>query len=75
MGLATLPRLRDELAAAGFDPNMPAVLVEDGGTDHARVLRGSLTELADQAGAWAGGGPVLTLLGGTAATELGGAAG
>jgi siroheme synthase len=45
---------------------MPAVLVEDGGTDHARVLRGRLTELADQAGAWARGGPVLTLLGGTA---------
>jgi uroporphyrin-III C-methyltransferase/precorrin-2 dehydrogenase/sirohydrochlorin ferrochelatase len=67
MGLATLPRLRDELEAAGFDPAMPAVLVEDGGTDHARVLRGRLTELADQAGAWARGGPVLTLLGGTAA--------
>jgi uroporphyrin-III C-methyltransferase/precorrin-2 dehydrogenase/sirohydrochlorin ferrochelatase len=66
MGLATLPRLRDELAAAGFDPAMPAVLVEDGGTVHARVLRGRLTELADRAGAWARGGPVLTLLGGTA---------
>jgi uroporphyrin-III C-methyltransferase/precorrin-2 dehydrogenase/sirohydrochlorin ferrochelatase len=74
MGLATLPRLRDELAAAGFDPTMPAVLVEDGGTDHARVLRGRLSELADQAGAWATGGPVLTLLGGTAGTELGGRA-
>jgi uroporphyrin-III C-methyltransferase/precorrin-2 dehydrogenase/sirohydrochlorin ferrochelatase len=73
MGLATLPRLRDELAAAGFDPDMQAVLVEDGGTDHARVVRGRLTELADQAGAWARGGPVLTLLGGTAATELGAA--
>jgi uroporphyrin-III C-methyltransferase/precorrin-2 dehydrogenase/sirohydrochlorin ferrochelatase len=66
MGLATLPRLRDELEAAGFDPAMPAVLVEDGGTDHARVLRGPLAELADQAGTWASGGPVLTLLGGTA---------
>jgi uroporphyrin-III C-methyltransferase / precorrin-2 dehydrogenase / sirohydrochlorin ferrochelatase len=66
MGLATLPKLRDELEAAGFDTNMPAVLVEDGGTEHARVLRGRLTELADRAGAWARGGPVLTLLGGTA---------
>jgi uroporphyrin-III C-methyltransferase/precorrin-2 dehydrogenase/sirohydrochlorin ferrochelatase len=66
MGLATLPRLRDELEAAGFDPFMPAVLVEAGGTEKARVLRGRLTELADQAGAWASGGPVLTLLGGTA---------
>jgi uroporphyrin-III C-methyltransferase/precorrin-2 dehydrogenase/sirohydrochlorin ferrochelatase len=66
MGLATLPRLRDELAEAGFDTTMPAVLVEDGGTEHARVLRGPLAELAAQAGAWARGGPVLTLLGGTA---------
>jgi uroporphyrin-III C-methyltransferase/precorrin-2 dehydrogenase/sirohydrochlorin ferrochelatase len=66
MGLANLPRLRDELQAAGFDTAMHAVLVEDGGTDHARVLRGSLVELADQAGAWSRGGPVLTLLGGTA---------
>ncbi len=67
MGLATLPRLRDELEAAGFDPAMPAVLVENGGTDHARVLRGPLADLADQAATWAGDGPVLTLLGGTAA--------
>ena len=66
MGLATLPRLRDELEAAGFDPAMPAVLVENGGTDHARVLRGPLAGLANQAGTWAGDGPVLTLLGGTA---------
>jgi uroporphyrin-III C-methyltransferase/precorrin-2 dehydrogenase/sirohydrochlorin ferrochelatase len=66
MGLATLPRLRDELAQAGFDTAMPAVLVEDGGTARARVLRGKLNALADQAGAWASGGPVLTLLGGTA---------
>ena len=66
MGLATLPRLRDELEAAGFDPGMKAVLVEDGGTARARVLRGRLSELADQAGDWAAGGPVLTLLGGTA---------
>ena len=66
MGLANLPRLRDELAEAGFDTTMQAVLVEDGGTDHARVLRGRLVELADQAGDWSRGGPVLTLLGGTA---------
>jgi uroporphyrin-III C-methyltransferase/precorrin-2 dehydrogenase/sirohydrochlorin ferrochelatase len=66
MGLATLPRLRDELAAAGFDPGMKAVLVEDGGTARAPVFRGRLSELADQAGEWASGGPVLTLLGGTA---------
>jgi uroporphyrin-III C-methyltransferase/precorrin-2 dehydrogenase/sirohydrochlorin ferrochelatase len=69
MGLATIGRLRDELAAAGFDPNMPAVLVESGGTDHARVLRGPLAELADRAGVWAARGPVLILLGGSAAVQ------
>ncbi len=66
MGLATLPRLRDEVAEAGFPTDLPAVLVENGGTDQARVLRGTLAELADAAGVWAAGGPVLILLGGTA---------
>jgi uroporphyrin-III C-methyltransferase/precorrin-2 dehydrogenase/sirohydrochlorin ferrochelatase len=66
MGLATLPRLRDELAAAGFSTGMRAVLVENGGTSQTRVRRGSVEELAGVAGAWATGGPVLILLGGTA---------
>ncbi len=66
MGLATLPRLRDELEAAGFPTSMQAVLVEDGGTARTRVLRGPVEELARIAGAWASGGPVLILLGGTA---------
>jgi uroporphyrin-III C-methyltransferase/precorrin-2 dehydrogenase/sirohydrochlorin ferrochelatase len=70
MGLATLPRLRDELAEAGFSTAMPAVLVENGGTAQTRVLRGSVAELAAAASAWAAGGPVLILLGGTAGHDL-----
>ena len=66
MGLATLPRLCAELAAAGFSTGMQAVLVESGGTSRTRVLRGRLEELALIAGGWAAGGPVLILLGGTA---------
>ncbi len=66
MGLATLPRLRVELEAAGFSTAMEAVLVENGGTDQTRVLRGPLAALAEQAAGWAQGGPVLILLGGTA---------
>jgi uroporphyrin-III C-methyltransferase/precorrin-2 dehydrogenase/sirohydrochlorin ferrochelatase len=66
MGLATLNRLCAEVALAGFDTAMPCIIIENGGTDHARVLRGALAELADKAGAWAAGGPVLILLGGTA---------
>jgi uroporphyrin-III C-methyltransferase/precorrin-2 dehydrogenase/sirohydrochlorin ferrochelatase len=66
MGLATLPRLRDELHLAGFSTRMAAVLVENGGTAKARVLKGTIEELAASAGDWASGGPVLILLGGTA---------
>ena len=66
MGLATLPRLRDELAEAGFATSIPAVLIESGGTSHTRVLRGALDDLAANGSAWAEGGPVLILLGGTA---------
>jgi hypothetical protein len=40
--------------------------VENGGTSQTRVRRGSVEELAGVAGAWATGGPVLILLGGTA---------
>ena len=66
MGLATLPRLAEELAQAGFSTAMQAVLVESGGTAQARVLRGPLATLADSAAAWSQGGPVLIMLGGTA---------
>ena len=66
MGLASLPRLRDEVAAAGFLTTQQAVLVENGGTTRTRVLRGTLEELASLAGAWSRGGPALILLGGTA---------
>jgi uroporphyrin-III C-methyltransferase/precorrin-2 dehydrogenase/sirohydrochlorin ferrochelatase len=70
MGLATLPKLRDELAAAGYSTRMPAVLIENGGTPKTRVLRGTVEELADRASAWASGGPVLILLGGTAGKAI-----
>jgi uroporphyrin-III C-methyltransferase/precorrin-2 dehydrogenase/sirohydrochlorin ferrochelatase len=66
MGLATLPKLRDELAEHGFSTRMTAILIENGGTAGSRVLRGSVEELAASASAWASGGPVLILLGGTA---------
>jgi uroporphyrin-III C-methyltransferase/precorrin-2 dehydrogenase/sirohydrochlorin ferrochelatase len=65
MGLATIGRLRDELSQAGFDINMAAVMVEQGGTDKARILRGTLRELAETAPHWAADGPVLIFLGGS----------
>jgi uroporphyrin-III C-methyltransferase/precorrin-2 dehydrogenase/sirohydrochlorin ferrochelatase len=70
MGLATLPKLRDELEAAGYSTRMAAVLIENGGTAKTRVLRGTVEELATRAGAWATGGPALILIGGTAEHDI-----
>ncbi len=63
MGAAALPRLRDGLLAAGLDPATPAALVERGGTERQRVLRGTLDALAAQAREWGTGGPALVLVG------------
>jgi uroporphyrin-III C-methyltransferase/precorrin-2 dehydrogenase/sirohydrochlorin ferrochelatase len=63
MGIATLPLLRDGLAAAGQDPCMPAALIEWGGTRRQRTLFGTLDELAERAAAWSTGGPALVLVG------------
>src|SRR3984957_20329944 len=63
MGIATLPLLRDGLAAAGQDPRMPAALIEWGGTQRQRTLFGTLDELVERAAAWSTGGPALVLVG------------
>jgi uroporphyrin-III C-methyltransferase/precorrin-2 dehydrogenase/sirohydrochlorin ferrochelatase len=63
MGIATLPLLRDGLAAAGQDPLTPAALVEWGGTRRQRTLFGTLDELVSRAVVWSTGGPALVLVG------------
>jgi uroporphyrin-III C-methyltransferase/precorrin-2 dehydrogenase/sirohydrochlorin ferrochelatase len=63
MGIATLPLLRDGLAAAGQDPRTPAALIEWGGTPRQRTLFGTLDELVERAAAWSTGGPALVLVG------------
>ena len=63
MGIATLPLLRDGLAAAGLDPLTPAALVEWGGTPRQRTLFGTLDELVERAVTWSTGGPALVLVG------------
>ncbi len=70
MGLATLPRLCAELEAAGLPSDLPAVMIESGGTDQARTSRGPLCALAASAAGWTQGGPVLILLGGTASLPV-----
>lgn len=71
MGLAPLAELRDQLLAQGFSPALPALLIENGGTERARTLRGTMAELAAAAPAWSRGGPALLLLGGTAGLATG----
>jgi uroporphyrin-III C-methyltransferase/precorrin-2 dehydrogenase/sirohydrochlorin ferrochelatase len=63
MGIATLPRLRDGLLAAGLAHTTPAALIEAGGTAHQRVLRGTLDRLVADAPDWTLAGPVLLLVG------------
>jgi len=63
MGLSALPRLRDGLLGAGLDPTTPAALVENGGRDTQRLLRGTLDSLVADAPGWAEAGPVLLLVG------------
>jgi uroporphyrin-III C-methyltransferase/precorrin-2 dehydrogenase/sirohydrochlorin ferrochelatase len=63
MGIATLPRLRDGLHAAGLPHGTPAALIEAGGTPRQRVLHGTLDQLVAAAPGWTAGGPVLLLVG------------
>ncbi|MDN3567369.1 siroheme synthase CysG [Paeniroseomonas aquatica] len=63
MGIATLGPLREALVAEGLDPATPAAVVERGGTDRQRVLRGTLESITAEAPAWVTGGPALLLVG------------
>ncbi len=63
MGLRTLPQLRDGLLRHGVARDMPAALIENGGTHMQRELRGTLTSIATDAAGWSNGGPALLLLG------------
>jgi uroporphyrin-III C-methyltransferase / precorrin-2 dehydrogenase / sirohydrochlorin ferrochelatase len=63
MGLATLPNLREGLLRHGVAGDVPATLIENGGTHRQRNLYGTLDSIAAQASAWVSQGPVLVLLG------------
>ena len=63
MGVTTLAALRDGLVAAGLPAGTPAALVERGGTEAQRVLRGSLGSVVAAAPGWHTGGPALLLVG------------
>src|SRR5258705_6420865 len=62
MGIATLPLLRDGLAAAGQDPRMPAAPIEWGGTPRPRPFFWTLDQVVERAGAWATARPPLRLV-------------
>ncbi len=63
MGIATLPRLRAGLLAAGLPETTPAALIEAGGTPRQRMLCGTLDRLVAEAPGWTTRGPVLLLVG------------
>ncbi|PZW43030.1 uroporphyrin-III C-methyltransferase/precorrin-2 dehydrogenase/sirohydrochlorin ferrochelatase [Humitalea rosea] len=63
MGVTTLARIAAGLAAAGMPATTPAALIESGGTQHQRVLEGSLASVAAEGRDWTGGGPALLLVG------------
>ena len=67
MGLATLPKLREGLLRHGMASDMPAALIENGGTHRQRVLHGTLDRIAAMGRDWSSGGPALLLLGETVA--------
>jgi uroporphyrin-III C-methyltransferase len=49
MGLQNLPRIAQQLAAAGWPSDLPAVAVERGTTSQQRVVYGRLSDLHDRA--------------------------
>jgi uroporphyrin-III C-methyltransferase / precorrin-2 dehydrogenase / sirohydrochlorin ferrochelatase len=63
MGVAKLPRLRTGLLAHGLPHDIPAALIERGGTVRQRVLHGTLHSVAEDAPGWVTDGPVLLLVG------------
>ena len=63
MGVVTLPLLRDGLFAAGLARATPAAMIERGGTQRQRVLRGTLDTLVAAAAGWSTQGPTLVLVG------------
>lgn len=67
MGVVSLPQLRDGLLAHGLPPATPAMLVERGGTNLQRELRGTLDILVAEGPAWSTAGPTLVLIGATTA--------
>lgn len=63
MGLHTLPSIRDQLLAAGLDPDTPAAVIQCGTTRAQRVVRatlGTIPELVREAGIQA---PATTVVG------------
>lgn len=65
MGIETLAAACRHLRAAGMAADMPAAIVERGGTEQARILRAALADLPDLAPGWSTGGPALVLIGET----------
>lgn len=70
MGVKYLPEIVAALVAAGLDPNTPAAVVASAGTPAMRVLRASVSQIAETAAAEGVEPPAITIIGAVAALEL-----
>ena len=63
MGIVSLPQLRDGLFSHGMARSTPAMLIENGGSNKQRELRGTLDVLVAEAPNWTNKGPTLVMVG------------
>ena len=65
MGVTSLPKVVEELLAAGMDPKTPAAMIERGTTAAQRVVRSTVSELPEAVAAAEIGPPALFVIGPT----------
>lgn len=67
MGLLALPRICEQLIAHGMKADTPAALIQQGTTEHQRIFRGTLSNLADNVQQYKIKPPTLIIVGGVVA--------
>ncbi len=70
MGVKNLPKITARLVGAGLDPASPAVVLEDGCSTAARVVRGSAADIAALAADAGVRPPAITVIGQVAGLDL-----
>lgn len=70
MGVKNLPSITAELVKGGMSPDAPAVIVEDGASERARVVRGTVATIAEDAEREGVRPPAITVIGDVAGLSL-----